>query len=169
MNTVINILICGIGGQGVVFISNLLSNTISKSGYDIKESEIHGMAKRGGQVYSQIRFGKKVFSPIIADHSLNFLLDLDGNEYINYTEKTNKSTIIIKVKNNNIQLNNLLEVDINKFMDLYNIDKKNINMFLLGILVKNINEFLKFNNLLLDNVNFPNALSKKAFEIGFNL
>ena len=74
MNKVINILICGIGAQGVVFISNLLSNIIANSGYDIKESEIHGMAKRGGQVYCQIKFGKKVFSPIIDYHSLNFLL-----------------------------------------------------------------------------------------------
>lgn len=122
MNKVINILICGIGAQGVVFISNLLSNIIANSGYDIKESEIHGMAKRGGQVYCQIKFGKKVFSPIIDYHSLNFLLNLDGNEYINYAEKTNESTLIIKANNNNIQLNNLLEVDINKFMNLFNID-----------------------------------------------
>ena len=60
-----NILLVGVGGQGVLLASELLSDAAFKSGLDVKKSEVHGMAQRGGVVSSHVRFGKKVYSPLI--------------------------------------------------------------------------------------------------------
>ena len=64
-NHIKNIFIAGVGGQGVLLASELLSEAAIVSGYDVKKSEIHGMSQRGGVVSSHVRIGKKVFSPII--------------------------------------------------------------------------------------------------------
>ena len=59
------LLLVGVGGQGTILASKILSEGLVEQGYDVKMSEIHGMAQRGGSVTTQIKFGKKVFSPII--------------------------------------------------------------------------------------------------------
>lgn len=61
----INVLIVGVGGQGVLLASELLSDVFFNAGMDVKKSEVHGMAQRGGVVSSHIRCGEKVFSPLI--------------------------------------------------------------------------------------------------------
>ena len=72
MNTVTNIVIAGLGGQGVLKASDVLCDAVFRSGYEIKKSEVHGMSQRGGSVCSDIRFGREVFSPMVppgeADH-----------------------------------------------------------------------------------------------------
>jgi indolepyruvate ferredoxin oxidoreductase beta subunit len=77
-NNTKNIYIAGVGGQGVLLASELLSEVAIASGYDVKKSEVHGMSQRGGVVSSHVRIGKKVFSPIIqygqADIVLSFEL-----------------------------------------------------------------------------------------------
>ena len=60
-----NILIVGVGGQGVILASEILSDVAMKTGYDVKKSEVHGMAQRGGIVSSHVRYAKKVYSPLI--------------------------------------------------------------------------------------------------------
>ncbi len=60
-----NILLVGVGGQGTILASKILSEGLVEAGYDVKMSEIHGMSQRGGSVSTQIRFGEKVYSPII--------------------------------------------------------------------------------------------------------
>ena len=60
-----NILLCGVGGQGTILASKILSYALVEAGYDVKMSEIHGMSQRGGSVTTQVRYGKKVYSPII--------------------------------------------------------------------------------------------------------
>lgn len=60
-----NILVCGIGGQGVMTAAEILAQTAIAKGYDVKKSEVAGMAQRGGVVTSHVRFGKRVFSPVI--------------------------------------------------------------------------------------------------------
>ena len=60
-----NILISGVGGQGVVLASYVLSRVALAEGYDVKQSEVHGMAQRGGCVTSHLRFGDKVYSSLI--------------------------------------------------------------------------------------------------------
>jgi indolepyruvate ferredoxin oxidoreductase beta subunit len=60
-----DIVICGVGGQGIILASNVLCYTAFCEGLDVKKSEVHGMAQRGGTVITHVRFGKKVYSPLI--------------------------------------------------------------------------------------------------------
>ena len=73
----VNLLFAGVGGQGVLLASDILSEAAHIAGYDVKKSDIHGMAQRGGSVISQVRFGKKVFSPIIKDREVDFLIGFE--------------------------------------------------------------------------------------------
>ena len=65
MSEVTNVLMVGVGGQGIILASSILAEVASESGLDVKKSEVHGMAQRGGAVSSHIRFGKTVYSPLI--------------------------------------------------------------------------------------------------------
>jgi indolepyruvate ferredoxin oxidoreductase, beta subunit len=60
-----SILFVGVGGQGIILASKILTEGLAKYGYDVKMSEVHGMAQRGGSVTTQVRFGEKVYSPLI--------------------------------------------------------------------------------------------------------
>ncbi|RII27911.1 MAG: indolepyruvate oxidoreductase subunit beta [Geobacter sp.] len=62
-----NILLVGVGGQGILLASEILSETFMLAGFDVKKSEIHGMSQRGGSVVSHVRYGKEVFSPIVPE------------------------------------------------------------------------------------------------------
>lgn len=62
-----NILLVGVGGQGILLASEILSEAAMLAGYDVKKSEIHGMSQRGGSVVSHVRYGKEVFSPIVPE------------------------------------------------------------------------------------------------------
>jgi indolepyruvate ferredoxin oxidoreductase, beta subunit len=62
---VTNVLMVGVGGQGIILASSILAQAAAESGLDVKKSEVHGMAQRGGAVSSHVRFGKKVYSPLI--------------------------------------------------------------------------------------------------------
>ena len=70
----INILIVGVGGQGTLLTSRVLGNLASDLEYDVKVSEVHGMAQRGGSVVTHVRFGKKVYSPLIDVGKADILL-----------------------------------------------------------------------------------------------
>lgn len=65
--TITNILLVGVGGQGILLASEILSEAFMLAGFDVKKSEIHGMSQRGGSVVSHVRFGKKVFSPVVPE------------------------------------------------------------------------------------------------------
>ena len=62
-----NILLVGVGGQGILLASEILSETFMLAGFDVKKSEIHGMSQRGGSVVSHVRYGREVFSPIVPE------------------------------------------------------------------------------------------------------
>jgi indolepyruvate ferredoxin oxidoreductase beta subunit len=66
-NRITNVLLVGVGGQGILLASEILSETFMLAGYDVKKSEIHGMSQRGGSVVSHVRFGDEVFSPIVPE------------------------------------------------------------------------------------------------------
>ena len=72
MNTK-NIMIVGVGGQGSLLASKLLGRLLVDEGYDVKVSEVHGMSQRGGSVVTYIRYGEKVYSPIITDGEVVYL------------------------------------------------------------------------------------------------
>lgn len=66
-DTVTNILLVGVGGQGILLASEILSEAFMQAGFDVKKSEIHGMSQRGGSVVSHVRYGKEVHSPIVPE------------------------------------------------------------------------------------------------------
>ncbi|MCD6385430.1 2-oxoacid:acceptor oxidoreductase family protein [Candidatus Sumerlaeota bacterium] len=80
-NETINILFCGIGGQGVLKASELCCLAALFDGYHVKKSEVHGMAQRGGSVESHVRFGKLVYSPLIPCGMVDYLLPLHRDEH----------------------------------------------------------------------------------------
>jgi len=79
-----NLLISGVGGQGVILASYVLSQAAMAEGYDIKQSEVHGMSMRGGSVTSHLRFGDKVWSPLITPGTADILLSFESLEALRY-------------------------------------------------------------------------------------
>lgn len=80
MAEVKNILLCGVGGQGIILASKILATGLIKAGYDVKMSEVHGMAQRGGSVTTQVRYGDKVYSPIIGKGQADVLVSFEKME-----------------------------------------------------------------------------------------
>lgn len=72
-----NIMIAGIGGQGIIVAADIIALAAIDSGYDVKKSEIHGMSQRGGSVTSSVKFAKKVFSPVITSGEADILLSFE--------------------------------------------------------------------------------------------
>lgn len=79
-----DLVLCGVGGQGVLLASEVVSEVAFKAGLDVKKSEIHGMAQRGGSVFSHVRFGKVVYSPVIPLSQADFLLAFEELEALRY-------------------------------------------------------------------------------------
>lgn len=75
-----NVLFAGIGGQGIIKASDMLTEAAFRMGYDVKKSELHGMSQRGGSVSSDVRFGKKVFSPMIPQGEADYLLAVSEDQ-----------------------------------------------------------------------------------------
>ncbi len=85
-----SIIICGVGGQGVLTASDLLSDVLLEAGFEVKKSEVHGMSQRGGDVVSTIRYGKEVFSPMPSLYDTDYILSfekLEGLRNINYLKQ----------------------------------------------------------------------------------
>ena len=80
MSDVISVMIAGVGGQGTVLASKILSLVAMKAGLDVKQSEIHGMSQRGGSVVSHVRFGEKVYSPLVAIGAADFVIAFEELE-----------------------------------------------------------------------------------------
>jgi indolepyruvate ferredoxin oxidoreductase, beta subunit len=76
MKPAINVVIAGLGGQGVIKASDVLSTAAFQSGYEVKKSELHGMSQRGGSVCSDVRFGQQVLSPMVPPGETDFLVVL---------------------------------------------------------------------------------------------
>lgn len=83
-NAITNILLVGVGGQGILLASEILSEAFMLAGYDVKKSEIHGMSQRGGSVVSHVRFGKEVFSPVVPEGEGDILFGFELLETYRY-------------------------------------------------------------------------------------
>ncbi|MGE5404201.1 MAG: indolepyruvate oxidoreductase subunit beta [Candidatus Saccharibacteria bacterium] len=94
-NDVMNILIVGVGGQGTLLASRIIAQAAIQMGHDVKVSEIHGMAQRGGSVVSQVRYGNKVFSPIIKKGEADVILAFEKLEAARYLDFLRKGGSII--------------------------------------------------------------------------
>jgi len=80
MKTTTNIMIVGVGGQGTLLASRILGNVLIREGYDVKVSEVHGMSQRGGSVVTYVKYGEKVYSPIIGEGEADIILAFEQLE-----------------------------------------------------------------------------------------
>lgn len=85
-NTTQSILLAGVGGQGILRASDILSLVLMEAGFDAKKSEVHGMAQRGGCVTSHVRYGTKVYSPIAKKKDINILVSFEKIESLRYLD-----------------------------------------------------------------------------------
>lgn len=86
MSKTINISLVGVGGQGTLLASEVISRVGMLSGMDVKKSEVHGMAQRGGSVVSEVRIGEKVYSPIIPVGETDYLISFELVESLRYAD-----------------------------------------------------------------------------------
>lgn len=90
MSNVKNVMIVGVGGQGTLLASRILGNVAISEGYDVKMSEVHGMAQRGGSVVTYVKYGDKVHSPIISEGEADIIVsfeELEAQRWISYMKK----------------------------------------------------------------------------------
>ncbi len=151
-----SIIICGVGGQGILLASDVLSDVLIDAGFDVKKSEVHGMSQRGGDVVSTVRYGEKVYSPIVGEDEADMILAferLEALRTLKYLKKDGKLMINdfkwdplpvatgtleypedvferVKRKTNNIQIVDAVKVA----EELGNI--RVANVYLLGVLAK---------------------------------
>ena len=90
-----NIMIVGVGGQGSLLASKLLGQLLLTRGYDVKVSEVHGMSQRGGSVVTYVRFGDRVYSPIVDKGEADFIVSFELLEAARYTEDLKKGGKIV--------------------------------------------------------------------------
>ncbi len=153
MKKVNNILIVGLGGQGVLLASDVISMAAFKSGYDIKKSEVHGMSQRGGSVTTHVRFGSKIYSPLIKRGKADFILTLKNSEIERVKDFLSSDGKVIGVPEG--------------FLDKLE-NKKTLNIAMIGILSK----FLDISSKIWEEVIKETVPSKfqqlnlEAFEIG---
>ncbi len=155
-----NILLCGVGGQGTLLASNLLAECAMEAGFDVKKSEIHGMAQRGGSVVSHVRFGERICSPIIRKGECDILLAFEELEALRWTEFLKPGGLVISNAQNILPMSvsagnarypqhitetlakisaDVISVDaIGKARELGN--QKCLNVVLLGVLARRITE-----------------------------
>ena len=185
-----NIMIVGVGGQGSLLASKLLGRLLLTRGYDIKVSEVHGMSQRGGSVVTYVRFGDKVYSPVIdkgqADYIVSFelleaarwteYLKKDGKIIVN-TQQINPMPVIIgaaEYPDNLVEKMTAAGINVDAFDALSLAEQagssKAVNIVLMGHLSKNF-DFTQEQWLEAIEQSVPAKfleLNKKAFELGKN-
>ena len=182
------VLVAGVGGQGVILASDIMCEVFMEAGYDVKKSEIHGMAMRGGIVTSHFRFGKKVYSPLIKEGEVDILFafeQLEGLRWINHVRPNGK--ILMNDNKVNPPAVNMGEMDYpenipetiqSKFKNLYLVkgteialqagDVRAANVVLLGAMSKlfTIQDTLWLDTILGHLPPKVHDLNRKAFATG---
>ncbi len=120
---VTNVVIGGLGGQGVLKSSDILADAAVRAGYEVKKSELHGMSQRGGSVSSDVRFGPQVFSPMVPAGEADFLLILAADQVEPNRHVLREGGILILPD----------RVDANKLLN-----RKSLNVALLGALSRHL-------------------------------
>ena len=90
-----NIMIVGVGGQGTLLTSRILGGIIKAGGFDVKLSEVHGMAQRGGSVVTFVRYGEKVYEPIVEEGQADVLIAFEKLEAMRYAHFLKKDGVMI--------------------------------------------------------------------------
>lgn len=95
MKTKGNIIIGGVGGQGILLASEVTARALIEGGFDVKKSEVHGMAQRGGSVVAHLRYGEKVYSPLIEQGAADLVLSFELLETLRYLPFAGQDTRVI--------------------------------------------------------------------------
>ncbi|WP_342756001.1 indolepyruvate oxidoreductase subunit beta [Kineothrix sedimenti] len=90
-----SIMIVGVGGQGTLLTSRILGGIIQEAGYDVKLSEVHGMAQRGGSVVTFVRYGEKVWEPIVEEGQADVLIAFERLEALRYAHFLKKDGVLV--------------------------------------------------------------------------
>ena len=90
-----NIMVVGVGGQGTLLTSRIIGKTALEKGYDVKLSEVHGMAQRGGSVVTFVRFGDKVSEPVVEEGQVDVLISFERLEALRYAHFLKKDGVLI--------------------------------------------------------------------------
>lgn len=190
MNEVKNIVLVGVGGQGTILASKILTEGLVEAGYEVKMSEIHGMSQRGGNVSTQIRYGKKVFSPIVGKGEADVIVAFEKMEALRWAEylrpegkmvindfeipsvpilmgKAEYPQGILEELAGKISILVIKAAEIAEQLG----NSKTMNIVLLGALVKAMNvEGVDWEKAIDKNVKKGfKEINLKAFEAGFNL
>jgi len=118
-----NVVVAGLGGQGVLKASSIVADVAFRSGLDVKQSELHGMSQRGGSVSSDVRFGREVFSPMVPTGEADFLVVVSPDQVEVNRHQLRKEGVLITP--DSIAANNLT-------------NKKSVNVALLGVLSRQL-------------------------------
>lgn len=185
-----NIMIVGVGGQGTLLTSRILGGIMIHAGYDVKLSEVHGMAQRGGSVVTFVRYGTKVNEPIIEEGQADVLIAFERLEALRYAHFLKKGGVIV-VNDQRIDPmpvvigvakypDNILE-ELEKTNRVYKVDaieeakkignSRVFNVIVLGIAAQHM-DFSKEDWLTVIENTVPAKtveINKRAFEIGYNL
>ncbi len=185
-----SIMIVGVGGQGTLLASRILGNTVINEGYDVKVSEVHGMSQRGGSVVTYVKFGEKVYSPIIDEGEADIILAFEqleamralpylkkGGTMIANCQKINPMPVITgaakypeNILDKIADKVNLVSVDaLSLAMEAGN--AKAVNVVLIGVMAKNT-EIPYENWVETIKTTVPEKFldaNLKAFDLGYNL
>lgn len=191
MSEVKNILLVGVGGQGTILASKILTSGLMEAGYDVKMSEIHGMSQRGGSVSTQVRYGEEVLSPIVGKGSADVIVAFERMEalrWLDHLKKGGKMVVNdfaiqpVPVNLGKAEYTQGILDDLNAKCDVISIkageiaaelgNPKAMNVVLLGALVKAIGtlDHVDWDKHIEKNVK-PKfvELNKKAFKAGYEL
>ncbi|MGD0152560.1 MAG: indolepyruvate oxidoreductase subunit beta [Thermacetogeniaceae bacterium] len=89
------IMLAGVGGQGIILASKILIDGLIRANYDVKSSEVHGMAQRGGSVITQLRYGDKVYSSLVGEGAVDVLFAMEKLEAMRYAHFLKKDGILL--------------------------------------------------------------------------
>jgi len=123
MRKITNIVIAGLGGQGVLTASDIVADVALHAGVDVKKSELHGMSQRGGSVASDVRYGQEVFSPMVPAGEADYLVVLEPNQ-VSVNAAALSATGVV--------------VDPSQFPAAKLRNKKSLNVAMLGVLSRHL-------------------------------
>ena len=185
-----NIMIVGVGGQGTLLASRILGNTVINEGYDVKVSEVHGMSQRGGSVVTYVKYGEKVFSPVIDKGQADIILafeKLEAYRAMPFLKKGGKMIVNVQeidpmpvITGAAKYPENIIE-KLKESIDVKDVDAlslaqiagnpKAVNVVLIGVMAKSTDiPYEKWVEALKSTV--PEKfleVNMKAFELGYNL
>lgn len=165
-NKVTNVVISGLGGQGVLKASDILGDVVFAADYDVKKSEVHGMSQRGGSVSTDVRFGEKVLSPMVPIGEADYLVVLDSTQVEPNRHKLREGGTLICPKTILGEDKDIPDLRTDKETPL---SRRNFNVAMIGALSKHLPHIPEEDWLKAVFKNLPkklHELNQQVFKIG---